>query len=236
MNFSTYLPCSALSIIYKMSDYKTEFLKTALQAKALKFGDFTLKSGRKSPYFFNMGQFTTGAALSSLAVAYAQSIIDAKLEFDILFGPAYKGISLAALTAAKLAEIDSEKWGKIEYAYNRKEKKDHGEGGIIVGANLDGQRVVIIDDVMSAGTATNEAYQMVSSQGGKVAAIVLALDRMETTLTSDKSAVQTAKEKYGIPVVTIATLNDITEKLDHILTDENREAIAEYRKKYVPST
>ncbi|GMF00374.1 unnamed protein product [[Candida] boidinii] len=130
--------------------YKLKFLEDALEIKALKFGEFTLKSGRVSPYFFNMGLFSSGRSLSNIATAYAKAIIDSNIEFDILFGPAYKGIPLAAITVTKLYEIGGEKYANIGYSFNRKEAKDHGEGGNIVGCDLKGKKILIIDDVMTA--------------------------------------------------------------------------------------
>ena len=158
-----------------MQDYQARFVEYCLQRGALKFGEFTLKSGRVSPYFFNAGIFNRGADLASLAGFYADAIVDSKIEFDLLFGPAYKGIPLAAVTASALFQHHQR---DIPYAFNRKEIKDHGEGGSIVGAEVDG-RVMIIDDVITAGTAIGEARQLISALGGEVCAVAVALDRQE---------------------------------------------------------
>lgn len=218
-----------------MQTFQTSFLDLALESQALKFGTFTLKSGRQSPYFFNLGLFNTGKLLSTLATAYAEAIISSKVEFDILFGPAYKGIPLAALTVAKLAELDAEKYANLGYSFNRKEKKDHGEGGLIVGCALEGKKVLIIDDVMTAGTAINEAFSIIAAEKGTVVGCIIALDRQETTADSDKSATQAVSAKYGIPVFSIVTLADIVAHLHDRLSSDNLAAIAEYRAKYSPS-
>lgn len=216
------------------SNYQEKFIASAVDSQALKFGSFTLKSGRQSPYFFNLGLFNKGVHVSALAAAYAQVIIDAGIEFDVLFGPAYKGIPLAALTVAKLAEIGGEKWQNIEYAFNRKEKKDHGEGGNIVGSPLDGKRVLIIDDVMTAGTAINEAFEIITSNSGHVKGIVIALDRQEKTADSEQSAVQAVSKKYSVPVYSIVSLNSIMDFMSDKLSTEQYEAIQAYKDKYAP--
>lgn len=214
--------------------YKENFLQAALDAQALKFGSFTLKSGRISPYFFNMGLFNTAHTLSVLAEAYARAIIDSKIEFDILFGPAYKGIPLAAITVTKLYEIGGEKYANIGYSFNRKEKKDHGEGGSIVGCALKDKKVLIIDDVMTAGTAINEAFGIIKEEGGNTIACIIALDRMETTKDSDECATKIVSKRYGVPVLSIVSFDDIVEVLKNELTEEQMQSILEYRKKYVP--
>ncbi|ABN68004.2 orotate phosphoribosyltransferase [Scheffersomyces stipitis CBS 6054] len=217
-----------------MESYQTSFLESALESNALKFGSFTLKSGRQSPYFFNLGFFNTGLLLSELATSYAKAIIKSGLEFEVLFGPAYKGIPLVAITAAKLAELDPEHYGNILYSFNRKEKKDHGEGGSIVGAALKDKKILIIDDVISAGTAINEAFQIIAAEQGNVVGCIIALDRQETTANSDTSATQAVSERYGIPVISIVSLSDIVEILSHKLTEEQLASIKEYRKQYSP--
>ncbi|CAN6668636.1 orotate phosphoribosyltransferase 1 [Trichomonascus vanleenenianus] len=217
--------------------YQGTFIDHALQSEALKFGSFTLKSGRQSPYFFNLGLFNTGEHLSGLATAYAEVIIKSGIEFDVLFGPAYKGIPLAALTVAKLAEIGGEKWKKIEYAFNRKEKKDHGEGGNIVGSSLAGKRVVIIDDVMTAGTAINEAFGIITEAKGTVHGVVIALDRQERTVDSELSAVQAVSKRYNVPVISIVSLDAIIKYLSETqrLTEAQLQSIQEYKAKYAPA-
>lgn len=216
--------------------YQAEFISSAVDCKALKFGTFTLKSGRQSPYFFNLGLFSKGKDVSALAAGYAQVIIDSGLDFDVLFGPAYKGIPLAALTVAKLAEIGGEKWQNVEYAFNRKEKKDHGEGGNIVGSPLEGKRVLIIDDVMTAGTAINEAFEIISQNKGVVKGIVIALDRQEKTADSDLSAVQAVSQRYDIPVLSIVSLDAIMNFMSDKLSPEQYKAIEDYKQTYAPKS
>lgn len=200
-----------------MSDFRRDFLRFALQEKVLSFGEFQTKAGRLSPYFFNAGLFNHGAALWQLAQFYARSIIDSKIEFDMLFGPAYKGIVLAATTATALSQ-----WGKdVPFAYNRKEAKDHGEGGVIVGAKLAG-RVLIIDDVISAGTSVRESVELIKNANAQVAGVAIALDRMEKGI-GELSAVEEVKQQFNIPVVPIATLNDLLAMLSH---DKNPELTA----------
>jgi orotate phosphoribosyltransferase len=187
-----------------MQDYQRSFLKFALEKEVLRFGEFTLKSGRLSPYFFNTGLFNTGASLAELGRYYAQTIVDSGIQFDVLYGPAYKGIPLAAVTAAALADnhaID------VAYAFNRKEAKDHGEGGVIVGHPLEG-RVLIIDDVISAGTSVRESVDIIHAENAEPAGVVIALDRQERG-QGEKSAVQEVESDMGIPVCAIARLEDL---------------------------
>ncbi len=218
-----------------MKDYQQDFLALALESQALKFGKFTLKSGRESPYFFNLGFFNTGKLLSILATSYAKSIIASGIKFDVLFGPAYKGIPLAAITVAKLYEIGGEEWSKVSYAFNRKEKKDHGEGGSIVGSTLKEKKVLIIDDVMTAGTAINEAFTIIANEGGSVTGVIIALDRQEkTSKDSDLSAVKAVSKRHGVPVFNIVTLDDIIKYLETngSVSNEQKAAIEEYRKEF----
>lgn len=217
-----------------MQAYKKDFLDLATKYEALKFGSFTLKSGRTSPYFFNLGLFNTGVALSTVGASFAQVIINSGVEFDVIFGPAYKGIPLAAVTSAKIAELGGEKYATKEYAFNRKEAKDHGEGGNIVGASLKGKKVLIIDDVITAGTAIKEAFSIIAANGGEVSAVVIALDRQETTVDSDKSAVQVVSQSYNVPVLNIFNLNDVIQYTDGLLTEDEKNKIKEYRDQYSP--
>jgi orotate phosphoribosyltransferase len=211
-----------------MQAYKKEFIELAIELGVLRFGEFTLKSGRVSPYFFNAGLFNTGYAAARLGRYYAAAIADAKLKFDMIFGPAYKGIPLVALAASALAEhqgID------VPFSYNRKEAKAHGEGGSIVGAPIEG-RVLIVDDVITAGTAVREAYQIITATGAQVAGLVISLDRQELG-QGPASAVQELQQALGIPVVSIIGLNDLI-----VTLEESREyetylnPVLEYRQKY----
>ena len=211
-----------------MRAYKKEFIDLALELDVLKFGEFTLKSGRKSPYFFNAGLFSTGYAAAKLSRFYASAIAESDIKFDVLFGPAYKGIPLSALAAAGLAEhhgID------VPYCYNRKEAKAHGEGGSIVGGALEG-RVLIVDDVITAGTAVREAYRMIIAAGAEVAGLVISLDRQERG-QGTTSAVQELKDSLGIPVVSIVSLSDLIEILETSAEyAEYLEPVLEYRREY----
>ena len=187
-----------------MHDYQRDFIQLTLQREVLRFGEFTLKSGRLSPYFFNMGRIDSGAALAQLGRAYAGALVNSGLHIDMLFGPAYKGIALAAATAIALAEqhrID------LPWAYNRKEAKDHGEGGVLVGAPLKG-RVLIVDDVMTAGTAVRESLALIRAQGAEPAGVLIALDRQERG-QGERSAAQEVAADNGIPVIAITGLDDV---------------------------
>jgi orotate phosphoribosyltransferase len=187
-----------------MQPYKTEFIELALDVGALKFGEFELKSGRISPYFFNSGMFATGQAAATLGRCYAQAAVEAGIEFDTIFGPAYKGIPLAALTAAALADQHGR---NIPYCFNRKEAKAHGEGGAIVGSSVS-KKVLIVDDVITAGTAIREAIDIIGAAGGAVSGVLLALDRQEKG-TGELSAVQEVQQASGIPVFSIIELADL---------------------------
>jgi orotate phosphoribosyltransferase len=211
-----------------MRAYKKEFIHLALELDVLRFGEFTLKSGRVSPYFFNAGLFNTGYAAARIGRFYAAAIASSGVEFDMIFGPAYKGIPLAALTAAALAEqhdID------VPWCYNRKEEKAHGEGGSIVGAPLAG-RVLIVDDVITAGTAVREAFDLITSNGAEAAGLAISLDRQERGQGS-LSAVQELKSSLGIPVISIIRLDDLIDILEE---SEDYAAfigpVVAYRRKY----
>ncbi|MBC7513774.1 MAG: orotate phosphoribosyltransferase [Herminiimonas sp.] len=217
-----------------MQNLRQQFIEFAVDAGVLRFGQFTTKAGRNSPYFFNAGLFHDGATLGRLADFYARTLIESGIEFDMLFGPAYKGITLASATAVALAA----RGRNVSFAYNRKEAKDHGEGGTIVGAVLKG-RVVIIDDVISAGTSVRESVQMIRAAGATPAAVLIALDRMERSGPDDAlsagSAVQEVSSSFGMPVVSIASLNDLLGYMnagDSAATGETRAAIAAYRSRY----
>ena len=211
-----------------MKNYQQEFLDFALQNNVLKFGEFTLKSGRISPYFFNFGLFQTGSSLARLGDFYAQAIVDSGLKFDMLFGPAYKGIPLVAVVTATLYEkhgID------YPYAYNRKEVKDHGEGGIIVGAPLAG-KVLIVDDVISAGTACREAAEIVKANNAELAGVCISLDRQERG-QGDLSAVQEVENTYAISVIHIIGLDNVIEYIKASTKDQQLlNKISAYREKY----
>jgi len=219
--------------------YKAEFLQACVSAEALKFGTFTLKSKRISPYFFNAGLFHKARLARKLSTAYAQTLAAEPVPFDVLFGPAYKGIPLAALTVDKLVDIDESRYGEVSYSFNRKEAKDHGEGGNIVGAPLSGQRIVIIDDVITAGTAIREAIEIIKREGGQLVGIIVAFDRQEKipSATDDDgqprpSAIGEIRKLYGIPVMAILTLDDIVEYMRAIGTEEELKNVEEYRAKY----
>ncbi|KAI1321991.1 orotate phosphoribosyltransferase [Xylariaceae sp. FL0255] len=194
-----------------LPQYKQDFLRAAISGGALRFGSYELKSKRVSPYFFNSGDFFTLELATSIADAYASTIASEGPEFDVLFGPAYKGIPLAATVLYALGRIDFARYRNTAYSHDRKEAKDHGEGGIIVGSPLKGKRVLIIDDVVSAGTAKRQAVDMIRAQGGEVAGIVVALDRQETLPDGDEktSAIGQLRKEYGFPILAIIKLEDI---------------------------
>lgn len=187
-----------------MHDYQREFIEFAIRNQVLRFGEFTLKSGRASPYFFNSGLFNSGASIARLGRYYAETVTRSALDFDILFGPAYKGIPLAVTTAVAIADHHGR---DIPYAFNRKEAKNHGEGGIVVGAVLQG-KVLIIDDVISAGTSVSESIQLIRAVGAVPAGVVVALDRQERSRGS-LSAIQEVEQQHGIPVLSIINLDQI---------------------------
>ena len=218
-----------------MSNLRQEFIEFAVSAGVLRFGEFVTKAGRNSPYFFNAGLFNEGAMLGQVAQFYAQTLQQAGVQYDMLFGPAYKGITLASATAVALAGQGR----NVPFSYNRKEAKDHGEGGTIVGAKLAG-RVVIIDDVISAGTSVRESVDMIRAAGATPCAVLIALDRMERSGKDDAlsahSAVQEVAQAYGIPVISIANLNDLLQYLAQAGADtelaQYKQAVAAYRARY----
>jgi orotate phosphoribosyltransferase len=210
-----------------VADFRKDFIAFCLEQGVLKFGRFVTKSGRTTPYFFNAGLFSTGSSLERLAQFYAKAILASGIQFDMLFGPAYKGIVLAAGAAVALAREGRD----VPFAYNRKESKDHGEGGKLVGAPLSG-RVLIVDDVLTAGTAVGESLDVISSQGATPAGVVISLDRMERG-AGNLSAIQEIEKRHGIPVVSIATLDDLLGFLgDKGEFRNDLEAIKEYRQRY----
>ena len=211
-----------------MQDYQRDFLYFAVEKEVLRFGEFTLKSGRLSPYFFNTGLFNTGSSLAQLGRYYARAIVYSGIEFDVLYGPAYKGIPLAAVTSAALFD---EHQRDVAYAFNRKEAKGHGEGGIIVGHPLQG-RVLIIDDVISAGTSVRESVDIIRQENAELTGVVIALDRQERG-QGDKSAVQEVEQDLGIPVAAIARLQHLIEFIEgSVQFREWLTPISNYRRQY----
>ncbi len=217
-----------------MDSLRQQFIEFSIQTGVLRFGSFVTKAGRTSPYFFNAGLFCDGASLGRLAEFYAQTLLDSGIEFDMLYGPAYKGITLASAMAVALAN----KGRNVPFAFNRKEAKDHGEGGSIIGAPLKG-RVVIVDDVISAGTSVRESVELIRAAGATPAAVQIALDRMERGgkdgVLSELSAVQEVRMLYNMPVVSIANLDDLFAYLagqPGADMAQHRDAVAAYRAKY----
>lgn len=210
-----------------METYQRAFIDLAIEHKALCFGEFTLKSGRVSPYFFNAGQFYTGKALADLGRFYAAAFIASELEVDLIFGPAYKGIPLASLTAATLAR---EYQRNYAFCYNRKEAKDHGEGGTLVGAPLTG-KVLAVDDVITAGTAINEVVDMVTAHNAQLAAVLIGLDRQEKG-KGEQSAIQEIEQQQGIPVISIVKLEHIIDYLNEQNETRKVEQMLQYRQTY----
>lgn len=217
-----------------MQDYQRRFIELALKRQALKFGDFTLKSGRRSPYFFNAGLFNDGASIATLGECYAAALVHAGLEFDMLFGPAYKGIPLVTATAIALARSHDR---NVPWAYNRKEAKDHGEAGVLIGSPLAG-RVVIVDDVITAGTAIRESIQLIREARAEPVAVSLALDRQERGVSA-LSAVQEMTAQFGLTCVAILTLGDLISAMESPLggpsmrpTPAQLDALRAYRTQY----
>ncbi|USW01045.1 orotate phosphoribosyltransferase [Pseudomonas pergaminensis] len=212
-----------------MQAYQRDFIRFAIDRGVLRFGEFTLKSGRTSPYFFNAGLFNSGSALAQLGRFYAAAIVESGISFDVLFGPAYKGIPLAAATAVALAEHHGQ---DLPWCFNRKEAKAHGEGGSLVGAPLKGD-VLIIDDVITAGTAIREVMQIISSQdGAKAAGVLIALNRQERG-NGELSAIQEVERDFGIPVVSIVSLNQVLQFLeDDPQLKQHLPAVRAYREQF----
>jgi len=210
-----------------MHSYQKEFIELAIQEEVLSFGEFTLKSGRVSPYFFNAGKFRSGAAIAKLGQFYAAALEQSGINYDLVFGPAYKGIPLAATTAVSLYRD----YGKdVPYCFNRKEAKDHGEGGIMVGAPLAG-RTVIVDDVITAGTAIGEVMQIIDPSDATPAAVLIGLDRQEKG-KGELSAIQEVEQRYGIPVVSIIKLADLIVYLEQQGDQQKVDAMRAYREQY----
>ncbi|MFP1916626.1 orotate phosphoribosyltransferase [Lonsdalea quercina] len=211
-----------------MKAYQRQFIEFALSKQVLKFGEFTLKSGRTSPYFFNAGLFNTGRDLALLGRFYAAALMDAAIEFDVLFGPAYKGIPIATTTAVALAEHHDR---DLPYCFNRKEAKDHGEGGSLVGSSLAG-RIMLVDDVITAGTAIRESMDIISAQGASLAGVLIALDRQERG-RGELSAIQEVERDYACKVISIITLKDlITYLQEKPEMAEHLAAVQTYRDRY----
>ncbi len=211
-----------------MKAYQREFIEFALEKQVLKFGEFTLKSGRKSPYFFNAGLFNTGRDLARLGRFYAAALVDSGIEYDVLFGPAYKGIPIATTTAVALADhhdVDT------PYCFNRKEAKDHGEGGSLVGSALEG-RIMLVDDVITAGTAIRESMEIIKSNGADLAGVLVAIDRQEKG-KGELSAIQEVERDFGCAVISIVSLTDLVTYLEEKGTNsEHLEAVKAYRAEY----
>ncbi|MEE9102854.1 orotate phosphoribosyltransferase [Pseudomonas sp. QE6] len=211
-----------------MQAYQRDFIRFAIERGVLRFGEFTLKSGRTSPYFFNAGLFNTGVALAQLGRFYASAVVDSGISFDVLFGPAYKGIPLAAATAIALAEQHGR---DLPWCFNRKEAKDHGEGGTLVGAPLTG-RALIIDDVITAGTAIREVMQIIDAQGAQAAGVLIALNRQERG-KGELSAIQEVERDFSIPVVSIVSLEQVLEYLaGDAQLKQHLAAVEAYRAQY----
>jgi orotate phosphoribosyltransferase len=208
--------------------YQSDFIDLCVRQGVLRFGSFTLKSGRESPYFFNAGLFSTGAAIRAVGHAYAAALAASGLQFDMLFGPAYKGIPLVTITAAAMAETNGR---DLPFAFNRKEMKDHGEGGSIIGSPLRGA-VLIVDDVITAGTAIRESIDVIRAAGARPAGVLLALDRQERAPDSRLSAVQEVQDQYGIPVITVVNLADLMQHISALGRRDEVLRMQTYRERY----
>ncbi|MCF2849443.1 orotate phosphoribosyltransferase [Pseudoalteromonas sp. ACER1] len=211
-----------------MKDYQKEFIEFALEKQVLKFGEFTLKSGRTSPYFFNAGLFNTGRDLARLGRFYAAALEDAGIDYDVLFGPAYKGIPIATTTAVALADHHNK---DVPYCFNRKEKKAHGEGGTLVGSELKG-KIMLVDDVITAGTAIRESMEIIADNGADLSGVLIALDRQEKG-KAELSAIQEVERDFGTKVISIVKLADLISYLEAKGTmDEHLAAVKAYRDQY----
>ncbi|MGO9513612.1 MAG: orotate phosphoribosyltransferase [Steroidobacteraceae bacterium] len=208
--------------------YQSEFIDLCMRLGVLRFGSFKLKSGRESPYFFNAGLFATGAAIAAVGRAYSDAVVASDVTFDMLFGPAYKGIPLVTAAAAALAERHGL---NLPFAFNRKESKDHGEGGLTVGSPLKG-RVLIVDDVITAGTAVRESIDIIRGAGAHPAGVLLALDRQERGAVSPLSAVQEVREQFGIPVVAVVGLSDLIHHMQSLGRTAELSSMQSYRDRY----
>ncbi|KAK5163258.1 orotate phosphoribosyltransferase [Saxophila tyrrhenica] len=229
-----------------LPEWKHSLISLTLSSSILTFGTYTLKSGRVSPYFFNCGLFCTGGTVGPIASAYARTLHDyaarnPEFGFDVLFGPAYKGIPICATTLLSLTHLDGEKYQDVGYTFNRKEVKDHGEGGVLVGDTVKGKRVVIIDDVMTSGKAIREAVDIIKAQGGTLVGIVVAVDREERMpgrkekdggSVGEGSAIGEVRRETGVPVVAVLTLGDIVKGMEGLGRTEEVEAMKEYYAKY----
>lgn len=232
-----------------LPEWKSDLIELTLSSNILTFGTFTLKSKRTSPYFVNCGLFSKARSIRAISSAYARTLCEYAQEnkdfqFDVLFGPAYKGIPLCATTAEKLAGIDEQRWGDVGYSYNRKEVKDHGEGGLMVGESMQGKRVVIIDDVMTAGTAIREAISIIEKQGGKLVGIIVAIDRQEKLPSQAEkdgkgddglprgSAIGEVRQETGVPVLAVLTLSDIIEGMKKMGRTDEVQKMEAYRTQY----
>ncbi|WP_392551508.1 orotate phosphoribosyltransferase [Orbus wheelerorum] len=212
-----------------MKSYKRQFIQFALEREVLRFGEFTLKSGRKSPYFFNAGLFNTGKDLALLGRFYAEALIDANLKYDVIFGPAYKGIPIVAATVVALSEHHNI---EIPYCFNRKEAKDHGEGGNLVGSSIKDKRVMLVDDVITAGTAIRESMRILEDNHSKLSGVLISLDRQEKG-KGELSAIQEIKKAYNCDVISIITLDDLVNYLSE--EDDKTDELARveaYQKQY----
>ena len=245
--------CTTLTMATdSLPSWKSSLIELALHSNILTFGSYKLKSNRISPYFVNCGLFCRAKLIRAISEAYARELNSYSQEhkewsFDVLFGPAYKGIPLCATTAEKLASLDEQRWGEVAYSFNRKEVKDHGEGGLMVGESLKGKKVVIIDDVMTAGTAIREAISIIDSQGGKLVGIIVAVDRQEKLPSQSEkdgkgddgtargSTIGEVRREYGVPVMAVLTLGDLIVGMKKMGREEEVKRMKAYYEQYRPT-